>query len=521
MARAGRLPPHRRTRRSFTRIFSLTLVATALAKGAAFLPGYSIDDYTPLVQGPLSLAVLVAQKGEKGRFGSAFLNWLLQLLELSPAHSRVLFVGCSLFASALFAVLVVRFWGLDRNGWLAPAMACMVANHPYTAEIFTFRLAIGIALFPLAVLSLLLVSPRWSPRLLVIGSALFAAALSIYQLAFHFGLMIVSVGAAVWLTRFLVLGSARGWPPRVVSLLSIKKLVRHRNSALLACIALGTLLYVVVASVLALALKVSLVSRTHLLPLQQWGARVREVLGELKIVLLGPSPLIAPLTRWLLLLVLAGAVAGLLWRGRDLRSPRSPLLSLSILLLLLASLVWSLGTLLVLEEFWPASRVMAHMGIFWAGLLAVAYLCLSPRPRATLAALALLITFSFIGSNNRILDEQLRLNRRDAYRANRIVARLETMPGFSGVQFLAVQGVNWNYPVPFATQDHDLNLSAFGATQAKVALMAEVSGYDLQLAEEDAQIAAGAAYCRGQEPWPGARSVAIQGSLAIVCLNPG
>jgi hypothetical protein len=501
-------------------VFSLTLFVTALAKGAAFLPGYSIDDYNRIVQ-VQSLALLLQEKGERGRFGSAILNWCLKLLQLDPAYSRVFFVGCLILVSALFAALVVRFWNLDKNGWLAPAMACMVANHPYTAEIFTFRAATGIALFPLFILSLLLIPRRWSPRLMAAGSVLFAAALSIYQLVLHPSLMIVSVGAAIWLTRYLLLGSTHGWPQRGVSLLSIRRVVRHRNTALLGCIVFGTVLYTALSTSLVTGLRVSLSSRTNILPFSLLDERAHVVLAELKSRILGPGPLVAPLAKGMLLLVLASALAGLLWRTRSWFRPRPPLLALSTIALLLASLAWSLGTLLLLEEFWPTPRVLAHVGIFWAGVLAIAHQCFGRRARAALAALAALIVLSFIGSNNLILDEQLRLNHRDAQKANRIVARLEAMPGFSEVRSVVVDGSDWTYPLRFGTLDHDLNVSAFGAPWAKVDILAEISGYDLQLAQEEAQIAAAAAYCRGLEPWPGPQSVAIQGPLAIVCLGPG
>jgi hypothetical protein len=520
MARAEKLPHCRGFRNSFARVFSLTLAVTALAKGAAFLPGYSIDDYSRMVHGAQSVTQLVVEKGEKGRFGSAFLSWCLHLVQLDPVGARVFFVACSIVVSAFFAALVVRFWGLDRNGWLAPAMACLVANHPYTAEIYTFRAAIGIAVFPLALLSLLLIPRRWSPRLLAVGSALFAAALSIYQLVLHSGLMIVSVGAALWLARYLTLGGARGWPRRIVSLLSIQRLARHRNTSLLVCLVLGTVLYAVLSAILAAGLHMDLSSRTSLLPIPQWSERAHTVAAELESRFWGPDPILAPLTQRMLLLVLAGSLAGLLARTRGWLRPRTPLLALSVLALLLASLVWTLGTLLVLAEFWPAPRIMAQVGIFWAGVLALSHQYLGRRARPALAALAVLAVLSFLGSNLRVLDEQRRLNLRDADTANRIIARMEAMPGFSEVRFVAVDGAAWSYPLRFGTVDHDLNVSAFGAAWAKVSILAEISGYDLELAVDEDQIQTAALYCHGLDPWPGPRSVTIQGTMAIVCLGP-
>jgi hypothetical protein len=503
----------------FLGIFSWTLAATAVAKGSALLHGYAMDDYPAVLRYQRSLGWLLLEKGTSGRFGSALLTSGLQQVDLDPAHSRMIFVAASILLSALFAVLVVRFWNLDRRGWLAPAMACIIANHPYTAELFSFRLALGGAVFSFGMLCVMLIPRRWSAGLLAAGSVFFALLLSIYQFALHSGLMIVLVGAAIWLARYQALGSRLGWPRRVLVLLSPRRLLRHRNAALLATMAIGTALYVVITIALATSLRVDLGSRTQLITASQFGARASVVFTELKTRLLEPSPLITSGTRWMLLLLLAALVAGLLRRTRVGSRALPPLLTLSILLLLGASLLWSFGVLLVTEEFWPTPRVLAHTGIFWAGVLAIAQLGLGRRLRGALGGLTVLLVLSFVGSNSRILGDQLRLNLRDTHKANRIIARLESMPGFPAVRVVAINGGSWTYPLRLRSTDHDLNVSAFAAEWPKVGLLAEVSGYDLQPATEAVQIAAAAAYCRGRQPWPGPESTAIVGDLAIVCLE--
>lgn len=500
-------------RRRFFRVFLLTLLATALAKGAAFLPGYSIDDYSLVLLDAPSTSML-----EQGRFGQAFLVWGLHFLQLEPAYSRIPFVGFSILVSALFGTLVARYWNMEKVWWLPAAIACIVANHPFTAEIFTFRTALGTAIFSLVILCLLLVPARWSPRLLLAGAALFALALSIYQVALHFALMVVLVGAALWLTRVLVLGSALGWPKRVTSLLSPRRLVRHRNTALLACILLGLALYVLLGVVSVLAFDVSLSQRTALVPFDQLDERVQMVREKLEYRLVEPSPLLVQPTKGMLLFVLLSALAGVLWRTRPWLAPRSPLVALSVLGILAVALVWSLGIPLVLQELWLTPRVMAHVGIFWAGALAISSQSWGPRARGVLAPLAFLIVLSFIGSNNRVLEDQLRLNVRDAHKASRIIGRLEALPGFRDIETVAVDGVDWFYPVHFKTQDHDMNISAFGADLAKPAILREMSGYDLKPATE-AGVAAAAAYCREVQPWPGPDAVAIRDRVGILCLS--
>lgn len=507
-------------RRSFTRLFLLTLAVTGLAKGAAFLPGYSIDEYSLVLRGDsLSLAQLVDWKGSLGRFGSAVLTWSLNTFDLSPAHARVLFVFCSIVASALFASLVVRFWNLEKSGGLAVAMACIVANHPFTAEIFTFRSALGIVFVPFLILSLLLIPRRWSPRLMVAGSALFALALTFYQVALHYSLMVVAVGTAIWLARYLLLGRAHGWPKRVVSLLSLPRLLGHRNTALLGCIVAGTALYVPLT--LGLVRLLGVIPATQRISVHRLGERAQVVVQELGRRLLEPQPLIARPAQWLLLLFLAGALAGLLLHARTWVRMRASLVALAIVALLSASLVWSLGLLLFLADFWASPRGMSHVGIFWAGALAIASLCLGARARPALTAAAFLVVLSFIGSNNRVFEEQRRLNVRDAAKASRILARLEALPAFAGARSLAVDGGQVGYPLGFQTLDHDVNVSAFGGHWSKVDVLAEVSGRHLAIAEEEAQVKAAAEYCRSVEPWPGPRSVTVEGPLAILCLGSG
>jgi hypothetical protein len=266
-------------------------------------------------------------------------------------------------------------------------------------------------------------------------------------------------------------------------------------------------------------------SRTRLLPVDRIGERAAKVWELLLYRFLEPGTLVGRFPQGLMLLLLALALGGLAararpWRLRRGRQPlRSGALFLTITAVLAAALVWSVGLIIVLEDFWPVPRVMSHVGVFWAGVLVIGHRCLSARARPALAGIALMLLLSFIGGSNRILNDQLRINSRDAAKANRILARMEALPGFSGTETVAADGSIWTYPLTFATADHDMNISAFGAEWAKVALLREVSGYDLKLAKDAAQKAAAAAYCRGVEPWPGEASVTIENRLIILCLG--
>jgi hypothetical protein len=496
------------------RVFLATLLVTAIAKGLAFLPAYSIDDYYIFGLESPSLGML-----KQGRFGQAIVTQLFYHLQLEPTYATVFFTGLAIFTSALLGTLIVRHWNLGHQGWLPVAAAGIVVNHPYTTEIFTFRTALGSAMVALALFSLLLIPLRWSPRQVLAGAALFAFALSIYQVVLHYCLMVVAMGGAVWLTRYLRIGAAAGWPKRVTSLLAPRRFLWHRNTGLLLCAILGTAGYILLDAAISRALAVVRSARTALLPLREIPTRAGMVLDILDYRLLKPGPMVVPLTQKLLLLLLLTALAGLLWRARPWLQARAAALLLLAYALIAAALVWSVGIIIVLAEFWPVPRVMSHVGIFWAGLLVISWLCFGGTARKLLGLIAALILLSFIGADNRILREQLRLNTRDQLRASRIVGRLEMSPGFAQIASVAVVGKEWRYPLPYSTADHDMNISAFGALQGRLTILREVSGYDFIQAKDPAEIAAAEVYCRSVQPWPGPESVAVQGHLAIICLQ--
>jgi hypothetical protein len=216
--------------------------------------------------------------------------------------------------------------------------------------------------------------------------------------------------------------------------------------------------------------------------------------------------LIPGVVRGLFALVLACLLAGLL--AALLRPPlraSSGWAALAILGLLGGALIWSVGVFLILRGYWPVPRSMAHVGIFWAGCLVLAVELASWRwPARALATTAVLIVASFIGVNQHVFEEQRRLTVRDLLLANRIVARLESLPGFDGVHEVAFVGARAWYPVGLQrTQWGDMNISALGATWSQVALLWEASGYDVKWTYDPKERAAAEAYCSGVEPFSG------------------
>lgn len=127
------------------------------------------------------------------------------------------------------------------------------------------------------------------------------------------------------------------------------------------------------------------------------------------------------------------------------------------------------------------------------------------------------IVLSFIGTNNHIFQDQVRVNLRDIAKANRIISRLEAMPDFTQIAGVIVVGGQWTYLSPLKTVQGDMNISALFAEWSKLPLLNEVSGYNLQSAPP-AVMEKAKGYCLTAPKWPSAQAVTRLDSFAVVCL---
>ncbi len=496
-----------------TRLFVCTFVIALVAKGAAFQQAFGFDDWGLALHPTLAGALLW-----QARIGGAWLTRLLEALSLESVHSQFVWVAIFIAVQALFATLVARHWRLERDPWLAAPAAALVAIHPYTCDSLHMRSAIAVAAVSQGLTALLLVARRWSPRRLVGGAVLFAVILSIYQLMLHYLLMVALVGGAVAWGRYLRFAGEHGWSERVCRIVTWRRVLGHPSTALGICALGGTALYAVAARLYLSQLHLELTARTQLLEVGGLGERARQVAATLSAMLLGREPLITRVGQWILLALLGIAIVGLLRWLRMGAVVRSVAAAGAALGGLGASLIWSFGLTLVIQEFWPAPRIVAPIAIFWAGAFALAGLLNGRLVRALSFAGAGILLFSFVGMDNRIFSEQVRLNQRDRLAANRIVERLELEPGFSTGMALAIHGQRWSFPLALRTASFDLNISAFGAAWSKAELLREITGYNFAVASA-AQVAAAAEYCRGSAVYPAPSSVVVRNGLAVVCLE--
>lgn len=493
------------------------LLVTALAKAAALLPGYALDDWGN-ADGPIP--ILVDDVLHKGRLG----HWLLlragMALQTEPLSARILYVTLSIAAYALFGWAVVRFWRVPPRGWLPVAAAVLVANHPYTVEIFTFRNGLPPAGIVLAILaSLLHLAVRPAPRLLL-GSLLFAAAASFYQIALHFALMVTLVGFAVRCARALGAPDPRPPDPGGATWMP-SRLLADRDVRFLLYVVGGSLLYALAGRIVWGLMGVR-ESFFEMLSPRELPQRIAEVSRHVWATMAGTNPLLPTLVQRIFALVLLGIVCGLLWTVSTRSDKKSALArAIAIIALLPAAWLWSVGLFLVLRGYWPVARSMAHVGILWGGSLVIAALLLPwAVTRRALAVIAATIAVSFVGVSEQILDDQRRLNMRDMLLVDRMVARIETLPGLDQARRVIFAGHRpWHPSGPMQTQWGDLNLSALGAYWSNGALLREVSGHDLSSTKAPEDEAAAASYCAEHDPWPSPDAIGLQGQLIVICLS--
>jgi hypothetical protein len=244
-----------------------------------------------------------------------------------------------------------------------------------------------------------------------------------------------------------------------------------------------------------------------------------------------------PLTGWLaraLLVALAGFCVAQIVAARTTVSKRIVLMCTFIISIIIAFLFAI--SLTVLPEGWaPSFRSMLSVGIIWAAIATIA-LALSrdnmPRfirdnmPWIIIGAAALIL-IGFVGSNNRVLGDQQRVNARDLSMMNRIavdINALDNIGSINRILFIGTNAITLNGISTAADYSHGIKygttLSIFAvwwpgyATQLYNELTGARFGFEGTKEEQSWALES----CKGRR-WPEKGSVVGRGSLAVVCLG--
>jgi hypothetical protein len=485
-------------------IIAATIISL-IARWAAFFPlSYALDDYSNALS--LSCVDLASTQISQGRWGAYFLNRALELVGFYVYHYSITGFAISSICLILSGILICRIWNI-KDAVPMFLTVIFIVIHPYQVEYFTFKIA---SLFGLPIfLSLLAFYLCAKNRIWYVASAfLIAFALSIYQLALNYMTMVLLLSVIGDLVMQYKRNSVIEW-----NILNNNNYVPVRFSI----IPLSVLLYVGLSGIVIMAYGATLVERADLLPFESIGMRLSQLALLGKEMFFTREPLM-PLPYKTLFSFIFVSFFVLAFRNWLSLKDNRKFLSLCLVVFLSAlSLLNIVGMNLAIKDWWPVPRILSTVSVFWAGFIAFAYVqTRNSAQRALILVPAIVLLLGAIAINNTVLAEQLRVNMRDAHKANRIIERLERHPEFGKVNRVAIVGGTWRLPSGIRTVTGDLNVSAFGAPWSRLAILNEISGYNFFPAtnEEDKYAEE---HCSSSHKWPHEDALTVRGNLAVLC----
>lgn len=491
------------------RSFMLALVLVAVARAqVAFDFTYAADDYRAIVAGFGSVSGALVKEG---RFGTYLLSKVFEAVGFDPVRAPFITVLASIFLAVWSANAVLRLWSHDVPRTLRVMLLVIIAAHPYTTEILGFR---NIAIYHLLAFALAvaaIVISRLNFWGLLVSSVMFAMSLTMYQVPLSYVSIVICFDVALRAIRHFTQGEA---VPTAYSL-------RDRSFyARMVTVAVGFSLYFV-------GLKIT----THGVPphpfsvpisLSQVPERLRTygldlLYGHFVSGTAYARPLVTRPILFIPLLLVATAVIELVVCARD-RSQSLLAAAVALVAPVLAGFAM-LGIPLFFTVLWLPPRVLATIGLVWAGVAIIAISVRRLIPQQVFVVLLGLVTFSFIAQNNQIFIDQARVATRDHNLAIRVLSKLEEQPNFSDMKAIASVGRRLDTGAPMPTATHGFNDSNWEYQWVIAPMLTELSGYPMRPAYQP-EIDEAEAYCKEHGHWPAAESVVIRGELAIICLPP-
>ncbi|UVK46802.1 glucosyltransferase domain-containing protein [Mesorhizobium sp. AR07] len=489
-------------RRSF--LIALVLVAFARAQ-AAFDFTYAVDDYRQIIDGLSSLSgALIGQ----GRFGTYWLSEVFGLVGFDPVRSPIISIVASVILSAWIGNAVLRLWTYDLPDLIRALLIVIIAAHPYTSEILTFR---GIAIyhilaFALSVAAILIAGPGlWR---ILRSSLLFAVGLTLYQIPINY--------ISVFLCFDLALRAIRHFIKSEDVPASYTLWDRTFYARILTFF-VGFALYMVLLKVSTYGYGTD--PRGVMIGLGDIPSRVllglnllygHFVTGGVYGNNLLPKAILA-----IPLLFVVAALVELVGRASDMRG--AIIAGVVVVAAPVVAGFAMLGAPLLFTLLFLPPRILTQIGLVWAGVAVVALTVRVVIPRHVFSASLGLVVFSFIAANNQIFVDQARVATRDHNLAIRLMARLEGLPNFSVMKTIAVVGYPAYSGTSIPTGIPTFNDSNWIYPWAIAPMITELTGIPVKYAKPEGQTAA-VEYCRSHQRWPAQDAATIQGELAIVCL---
>ena len=487
------------------RVFVIAIIVSLAAKGASLFPiSYSSDDF---------FATFSSRNFDwfvgDGRFGWALLSELTYIIGAAPPFTNTFYTLLYMISLVIVGIIVCRIWRINDSMVLSTLVVLFISIHPYQAELFSFKvnalynaLSIFFAYIGLYYSELKLKTVLWTSFCVVV-------ALSIYQISLSLIFTTLCLALVLEVPRQYTQNTSINWREIINNTKLWPRLIT---------ICSGTGLYLVINKAIQYVLHISPSDRFQFIHIENILPRLIEIKNVLIRIFILPEPLMPISLKIMLIILILLAVYFYVGKIFSKSLNKSTIVNLSVLTVLFIIATLSIiGVTSAIKSWWPVPRSLSAISFFWGGMIALAYITSGEKIRLLVVSLSIFVLFGFIGINNHIFTDQLRLNMRDFHKANRIIARMENNPDFTKIQRIAVVGGNWYYPSAIHTVEGDMNISAFSQPWSKISILKEISGYDFAYATPDEQKKA-EEYCRGTLKWPEPGSVIISGNLCIVCL---
>ena len=474
---------------------------TGISRFTSLTSGFAIDDYVYF----FGSDSLVPFSLSEGRWGSAAIFGLIDVLGVNPIGASVVFGLLNIFAFSVFITVVIQILFPSMPKLLQALGGAVIVTHPYWAELYTFKISYLGATVSFAALAIAFSIALRRPKLWGIPNPipflLFLFVISIGQANLNLVATVVFSGIA--------LSIARRYPVRLRESNTWATCLRLLFSLVAATLAYGALL------LLQSMLTANNSSRVSLVGLDDIPGRGTAVATQIGYIFVGDEPIFPLGAKLIFTLMVLASVS--VWAFRVLRI-RSIVRTITFVTLVTLSPLLIIGVVIVVEAWWPVPRVLQHVALLFGLFFLIGLDLVRPiAVKAFLVSLGLISTFVGLALNAQVFADQRAINQLDHRTASLMISEIRNQSDITDIRTLVFSGSFWTYENRLQTVQGDLNISAFGApwSQRKVVeyatgkLFENPKSEDISLADE---------ICLESASWPETGSVHVLSDVAIICL---
>jgi hypothetical protein len=502
-----------RLKNRYFQCFIIILCCNLLAKNGVLRNSLALDDYT--LFGSINLKELVYSQG---RYFHVLLSDAIAYSGANIANLSFPLGLIALISQSAVGTAALKFLNF-KHFIPMTLLATLAVVHPYSSEILTFRIALpSLIVTNFALCGAMACIERQTLRSCSAAVALISISLFTYQVTVNYVIAIVLIGLA-----FSLHETAEEKEASFNDQASGRTVVRRCFSLLVATvIAVG--ITQCIDAYIKRRLQIAPNPRSLPISIDDVPRRCSEIAATLQAVFWRADPLLPLWTKRLSALAYGAAsltVLSRIWNAEK-SSFKKVMHGTAHSFIVLTLVPASLGVIIFVRDWWPAARVLAQSSFLYFLLYSAMTQELYERKstmvcRYAYYAICSILLIQFILIDNNIFSEQQIMNVWDQNKANRVIARLESDPGFPHATTLYIEGGSWFHPLTLQTTYMDLNVSAWAVPFARVHLVNYATGYHFQEPSlQDGVI--GAEFCNKASRWPADGATAVLKHIAIVCL---